>query len=282
MWFGSADRRYDGHFGHRHDRYDRYDDWHDRGDYWHVAKQPLAILCFLLPLIAAYELGAHYISTGNADPVRNGADYWIRTSLADLGGDQPWLLPAVVLGALVLWQVVGQYRWKISGATLLGMLIESAIFGFCLVLIGEVQEMAFQQLQPVPHDAPRAAIDVPHARELTRAISFLGAGIYEEVLFRAAILPICYLVFRVLLPHGMAVFLAIVVSSLLFSGAHYVGPAADEFNTFGFVFRAIAGAFFAVVMVLRGFGITVGTHAAYDIFVGILLPAKLLETWMAG
>lgn len=278
MWFGYDDRRYDS----RYDRYDGHEDWHDRDEYWYVAKQPLAVLCFLLPLIAAYELGAHYIATANAEPVRNGADYWIRSSLAHFGADQPWLLPAFLLGGLVLWQLVGQYRWKVTAGTMLGMLFESVLFGFCLVLIGEVQEMVFRELEPVPPDAPQAAIDVPHAQEWARAISFLGAGIYEEVLFRAAILPVCYLVFRVLATHGTAVFLAIVASSLLFSGAHYVGPAADGFNLFGFVFRAIAGAFFALVMVMRGFGITVGTHAAYDIFVGILLPANLLETWMSS
>jgi hypothetical protein len=33
----------------------------------------------------------------------------------------------------------------------------------------------------------------------------------------------------------------------------------------------LAGLFFAGLFVLRGFGITVGTHAAYDLLVGLLL-----------
>jgi hypothetical protein len=33
----------------------------------------------------------------------------------------------------------------------------------------------------------------------------------------------------------------------------------------------VAGLFFSALFVLRGFGITVGTHAAYDLLVGLLL-----------
>jgi hypothetical protein len=77
-----------------------------------------------------------------------------------------------------------------------------------------------------------------------------------------------------LLPHKPAVVAAILFTSVLFSTAHYIGPGADQFTTFSFLFRAIAGAFFAALFVLRGFGITAGCHAAYDILVGILLVTQ--------
>jgi len=66
--------------------------------------------------------------------------------------------------------------------------------------------------------------------------------------------------------------LAVFTTSVLFSAAHYVGPAADHLNLFSFVFRATAGVFFALLFVARGFGITAGSHAAYDLFVGVLIP----------
>ena len=62
---------------------------------------------------------------------------------------------------------------------------------------------------------------------------------------------------------------AVILTSLLFSAAHYVGPHGEPFDAFSFSFRCIAGAFFAVLFVWRGFGIAAGTHAMYDIFVGI-------------
>jgi hypothetical protein len=60
-------------------------------------------------------------------------------------------------------------------------------------------------------------------------------------------------------------------TSFLFALAHHIGPTADAFNLFVFSFRAIAGMFFSAVFLLRGFGITVGCHAAYDLMVGALL-----------
>ena len=61
-----------------------------------------------------------------------------------------------------------------------------------------------------------------------------------------------------------------VVSSLLFAAAHYVGPLGDTFAVYSFTFRFLAGVFFAVLLLIRGFGIAAGTHAAYDLLVGVL------------
>jgi len=69
---------------------------------------------------------------------------------------------------------------------------------------------------------------------------------------------------------GVALLLAIVLTSLLFSAAHYVGPSGAPLRWFRFVFRFVAGAFFATLFVYRGFGIAVGTHAGYDIVIGLL------------
>jgi hypothetical protein len=38
---------------------------------------------------------------------------------------------------------------------------------------------------------------------------------------------------------------------------------------FGFVFRFLAGVFFSVLFVYRGFGIAAGSHAAYDVLLGL-------------
>ena len=56
---------------------------------------------------------------------------------------------------------------------------------------------------------------------------------------------------------------------MLFSAAHYVGPSGDKFLWLTFLFRFLAGVFFAVLFRYRGFGIAVGTHAFYDVLVGL-------------
>jgi membrane protease YdiL (CAAX protease family) len=100
----------------------------------------------------------------------------------------------------------------------------------------------------------------------------VGAGVYEEVMFRLLLVPLAFLFFRLFeFPRSLAAVMAAVSTSFLFALAHHVGPQADAFHLFSFSFRAAAGLFFACVFLLRGFGITVGCHAAYDLLVGILL-----------
>ena len=286
MWFGSDERvddRYERDRRHQGDDRDYERNFEDRyrDEYWYVSRQPLASLLFVLPLLAAYELGAHYIRSAPEEPVRNGADYWIRSTLQQVGFEQPWFLPVVLLVGLLFWQLAGGYRWRASLGTLFGMLSESVVYGMCLVFLGEAQSILVDQYHASYETIPTAAIPVPTTTEMTRAISFLGAGIYEELLFRAALLPAMFGFLRLFFDRGPAIVLAVVGSSLLFSAAHYVGPAGDTYDTFGFAFRAMAGIFFATLMVNRGLGITVGAHAAYDILVGLMLPANLMQTWLA-
>ena len=59
-----------------------------------------------------------------------------------------------------------------------------------------------------------------------------------------------------------------ILTSLVFSAAHYVGRHGETYDSFSFAFRFIAGAVFAVLFVSRGFGVAAGTHALYDVFVG--------------
>jgi membrane protease YdiL (CAAX protease family) len=69
---------------------------------------------------------------------------------------------------------------------------------------------------------------------------------------------------------------AVAITSVAFAVAHYVGPAGDTVNLasadfwLGFSFRTMAGALFGMLFVCRGFGIAAGTHAGYDILVGVL------------
>ena len=67
----------------------------------------------------------------------------------------------------------------------------------------------------------------------------------------------------------MSLVLGVVISSLLFAAAHHVGPYGEPYETYCFFFRFVAGVFFSVLFIYRGFGIAAGSHAAYDILVGV-------------
>lgn len=235
-------------------------------EYWTQTRQPLLCLVFLLPLLIAYEVGVLMVGGDEANAVRNGADYWMRDGLRMIGLDYALLLPGMVLAGLFTWHLFGRYPWKLSIETLAGMFAESLLFAFLLVVVGQMTDYAFR------HAEAAAILSMPGRAEVLRAITFLGAGVYEEFMFRLCLLPVCYGLFRLLrLQPKWAAGLSILATSLVFSLAHYIGPSADNLVLFTFTFRAVAGAFFAALFVIRGFGITVGCHAAYDLLVGILL-----------
>ena len=96
----------------------------------------------------------------------------------------------------------------------------------------------------------------------------LGAGVYEELVFRVILMGgMAYVGIRLLrMKPGAALAIAMVVSSFVFSSFHYIGPMGDRFQVASFSFRFIAGMLFAVLYRVRGFGIAAYTHALYDVF----------------
>lgn len=243
-------------------------------DYWSEARTPLSSLLFLLPWIAIYELGVIAIGQDQPDAVRNGADFWMRSLLMRAGVGQV-LLPLIVIGMLLGWHLARRNPWRIRLETQFGMLAESILLAIVLIAVGQFHDLLFRQINAAPH--ADALLSHAVGGSIGQAVSFIGAGVYEEVMFRLLLVPTAFLAFRMFeFPPKWAAVMSAVSTSFLFALAHHIGPSADAFNLFAFSFRAAAGLFFATVFLLRGFGITVGCHAAYDLFVGVLLvvPAE--------
>jgi membrane protease YdiL (CAAX protease family) len=103
-----------------------------------------------------------------------------------------------------------------------------------------------------------------------QVVTYIGAGIYEEVLFRLGLFSlVCFLLRAVLVPGPAAVALAAAATALTFAAAHHLGPTGEPMVAARFLFRALAGLYFTALYVFRGFGIAVGAHAGYDILVGV-------------
>lgn len=238
-------------------------------DYWQQSRRPLAALALVMPLMAAYEAGVMVL--GN-QAVRNGADVWLRQLLDLLGFGQYLLLPLLTVAVLVAWHHVRHDRWQLSPAVPLVMLAESAVLGLVLMGLGRLQGAIVNHSLALTDDGTStlAVASAAGAPLAGRLLGFAGAGVYEEVLFRLLLVPgvsTCaqWLGARRQLP----AIAAIVLTSLIFSAAHYIGPHGEALDAFSFTFRALAGAFFAIVFVYRGFGIAAGSHALYDIFVSL-------------
>ncbi len=232
-------------------------------EYWEAARRPFASFVFLLPLVLLYEVGVWLCSDPAAVPVRNGVDAWIRDRLANAGAARVWLPPIAVLGVLLVWQAKSKERWTLRAPTLVGMFAESVVFAFLLVVIATLQSGLLTSLD----------VDTPLSlhQAASRSVVYVGAGIYEELVFRLLLLPACYLLFRQGgVSQKWSVALAVFATSTGFSIAHYVS-GAEAFALSTFAFRTLAGAYFATLFVTRGFGVAVGCHAMYDVVVGVLM-----------
>jgi membrane protease YdiL (CAAX protease family) len=155
------------------------------------------------------------------------------------------------------------------------MLGESVLLaGVCALAVGMATA---QLLRALPHAvvavAPALAAGPGGVTSLgapAQLMVSLGAGLYEELLFRVVLVGALRAGARRVLGLGpaAAALLAVVVGAVLFSAAHHVGPLGDPLTADRFVFRLVAGLFFSGVYVLRGFGIAAWAHALYD--VGVL------------
>lgn len=241
--------------------------------YWRQSRRPLASLAFVVPLLVLYEGGVLLLGP---QAVRNGADVWLRQFFDAIGFSQYFLLPAVTVALLLAWHHVARDRWQLSAGVLYVMFAECAVLGLVLLALARIEGLiAYGALGVSSGAAEGVAMAMPWALAgrgafLGRMLAFVGAGVYEEMLFRLLLFPPVAVTARYLgAKPGLRIAVAVLLTSVLFSAAHYVGPHGEPFEAFTFFFRFTAGVFFAVLFVYRGFGIAAGTHALYDIFVSL-------------
>lgn len=181
------------------------------------------------------------------------------------GARGPLLLLACLVGA-GLWFVARDIRAhpRDLRAGVFGlMLAEAAVLA--LVFGVAVSAVASGLVRPT---ALLAQGPVAELGAGTRLMLSLGAGLYEELLFRVLLVGTLAIVARRLLGWRpwVAGLAAALIGAVVFSAFHYVGRLGDPFRVYSFVFRTIAGLAFSALFLLRGFGITAWTHALYDAF----------------
>lgn len=232
--------------------------------YFRATRHPWACLVFLLPLLIVYEGGVLFLGGTQPGSLRGGADEWLRLALSRYGLGQEWIAPLILVAVLL---VRSSFAWKDKPteplAVCFGMMLESVVYAVGLWAIAKNFVPLLQQW-----GVPTASID--SRAPAGEVIRYIGAGIYEEVLFRLGLFSgLCALLRVVLVPSIAAVTLSAVGAALLFAAAHHVGPHGEEVEGVRFLFRVTAGLFFTALYVFRGFGVAVGAHAAYDILAGV-------------
>jgi len=287
-----------------------------RDSYLERTSRPIYALVFLLPFIFFYELGTIFINTDvlNDSQIRVVAFLWLQNLLSYIGFSDKvaWLAPAlVVVVILVALQTASRKRWHFYFRDFVPMAIECVVFAIPLIVlsmllnsapgqdesVGKFVSPQLQiQAQPLVNcsytatEALSSAEAAQHAEGgnneslMANIVTGVGAGIYEELIFRLILICLLMIFFEdvLKLTNKQSVIISVLVSAGLFSAHHHIVflngqiGISSPFNLAQFSFRTLAGIYFAVLFAIRGFGITAGAHGFYDI-IAIVINAVFFE-----
>ena len=275
-----------------------------RDSYLERTSRPIYALVFLLPFIIFYELGTFRFNTDvlNQSQIRVVAFVWLQNLLESVGfsGKFAWVAPPLaVIVILTAMQITSRKQWRLSPGDVLPMTAECVLLAVPLIVLTlfltsspEADSNISRHQNKSIHiqaDGPLSCSSEANnhllaATEqtgkdgrgqpiLANIITGIGAGIYEELVFRLILICILMLLLQDVLgmSHTNSIVLSVMISAGLFSAHHHIDFISgqpniiDPFDWTRFAFRTIAGIYFAVLFAFRGFGITAGTHAFYNI-----------------
>jgi hypothetical protein len=195
----------------------------------------------------------------------NGADFVTTFLFQTLGlstGQYLGFVAAVVLVFLIALALLRR-KQHFNSRVILPVLLESTIYALTM---GSLIILVMTKLLGI---SPRLAAGLGEQGILTRLVMSIGAGVYEETVFRLGLLSALVLAFEkgIGMRPWIAIFAAFGLSSVAFSLVHHIPPHGEPLALGVFTFRCLAGAFFGVLFWLRGFAVAVYTHAFYDIYV---------------
>ncbi|MGE0351838.1 MAG: CPBP family glutamic-type intramembrane protease [Gemmatimonadales bacterium] len=236
--------------------------------YWRTSRAPRYSLLFVFPLLVLYELLAFALSHDAFAGVRNGADVMLKSVFVALGGRNGLIVFGFLLvgtGAALVWRDWRRAGGKLQGRIFLGMAAESVVYALLFGSVASILTGLILNGGIALAVGGLASFDLP-----TQLMISLGAGLYEELLFRVLLVSgLAWLGRRMGWSEVAAGVFATLVGALIFSAFHYIGPYGDRLEAASFTFRAVAGVMFSGLYLLRGFGITAWTHALYDVFLAI-------------
>jgi len=229
-----------------------------RNSYGQNTHRPLNALAMILPLLLLFQIGTAFYGTDLLAP-RD-----IHRVLQYFGATAAYLPAILVVVVLLVQHAAHRGRWRVQPKVVAGMTGESVLWAVPIVLFSHVT------------GRPLAAQSGQNAQGLFEDIlQGVGAGIYEEFIFRLVLISLIMLVLVDVagLRRDVTAILAIAVSAVLFSLYHFSANDFADIAAFpwrAFVFRAIAGVYLGGLVITRGFGVAVGAHSFYNVYVAIV------------
>ena len=229
---------------------------------------PLTSVMLVLPLFLAYQIGVLLMPS-----TYNGADLITSEMLRLLHGNAYTYLAVnlAFAGAFVVLMLVLRQKNSFDPRLFIPTLFESAIYALTMGSLICFVMVDLLHVDPKMWIAHACAAGPEQASPMAKLVLSLGAGVHEELIFRLLMVGGgTWFLTRVLgLQKWLAVALAMLVSSVLFSAAHHI-IGGEPFRVGAFVYRILCGLVFATIFQTRGFAVAVYTHALYDIYVLIV------------
>ncbi len=255
--------------------------------------RPLHVAVFLTPLIALYELGSAFSLPASQRGQQTIKAHRLFEDFFHTFGVAGLYVPAAaLLTVLIVWHVLIGDRWRIRLRVLGMMFAESVAWTLPLLVLSALHSRATHSTSPffqhaaadlpcgftaLPALIARTAGDWLSLPQQARITIAIGAGLYEEMLFRLVGVALIHFILADLLRmrDGWASVIAVVGAAVGFALYHQfrfaTGDDAGAINWPWLIFLTLAGLYFGMLYILRGFGIVVATHAFYDILVLVLL-----------
>lgn len=239
------------------------------GTYLRTSRSAFYGVVAALPLLVGYEL-LLVAGGGVHAPVRNAGDVWLRMVLASLQISPAHATLVMILILVLAAPMLYRPDAPLRGTYVAGVLLEALAYSLVLgALVHALLQFLYAGMAAVAPGLGALASPFPAAgadRALLQNLALsLGAGLFEEFLFRVVLLAVLLWCLRLILAPWLAATVAIVVAAALFSWAHYIGPFGDPLSLPGFLFRFTAGLLFTGLYYARGFAVTAWTHALYDV-----------------
>lgn len=291
-----------------------------RDSYLDRTSRPIYSMVYLLGFIILYEVGTiiinpEVLSQSLTDAKMVVSFVWGQNLLEYLGFSEraTWIaMPLTVIVILLALQYTSHTRWYIRFKDFIPMTFECILLAVPLIVLSLVVTRSVGLSGDADLTGPRQSIrtesalpamaaqteasapntqttnptgDQPESSLLVDVVTGIGAGIYEEFVFRLILICLLMLLFQDILKVSLqsSIILSVLIAAVLFSAHHHIFFVNGQFHTgepfslSKFIFRTIAGIYFAALFAVRGFGITAGTHAFYNIiatFLNVFLFAE--------
>jgi membrane protease YdiL (CAAX protease family) len=220
-----------------------------------------------LPLFVLYEVLILIVNEGEVAQIRVGADVWIKYVLASLGGTGAFSLGILVIAVgLLVFLSERKKKIPIHPEYFAGLIAESFLYAVVVaILVSNLVGFFFSAALVDVTGMAGMAAEIGTAKMLVLSI---GAGLYEELIFRVLLVGGLFWIFRQVFKGDVSAYmLAALIGALAFSAVHYIGELGDPFEMSSFIFRFLFGLALNAIFLVRGFGLAAWTHALYDVLI---------------